>query len=295
MGSANHEYRKACDGLFVHLQHFMVRESYLYRVNRRDQLTMQFTRRGAFRMNVDRGTHRFRAGTVRITGFPVSETHVPATGSEIVGVSLIVDRARLIERYGLQVDRVPAHFRALFTSPIGLPQPLELPLGPASWLAVEDMASCAFPEPMRGVYLCAKAEELICFVVMALNAMRPCDTAIAVSRDALEAQAIEAAAAIYRREIGAPPSVDAMARRVGLNRNALSAGFRGMFGETPAEYARRFRLAWAKDRLEGGGLNVAEIAAASGYASPAAFSRSFSEAFGRPPSAFQPGHDAAAA
>ncbi|RYE30026.1 MAG: AraC family transcriptional regulator [Hyphomicrobiales bacterium] len=96
--------------------------------------------------------------------------------------------------------------------------------------------------------------------------------------------AVEAAALIYRRELSNPPSIDDLARRVGLNRNSLSEAFRERFGETPASFSRRMRLEWAREQLNARTGRVSEIAMACGYTSHAAFSRSFLEQFGKPPS-----------
>jgi AraC-like DNA-binding protein len=79
--------------------------------------------------------------------------------------------------------------------------------------------------------------------------------------------------------------VDALAARIGLNRNKLSAGFRDVFGCTPHEYSKRQRMDWARRLILDGAMQLGEVAQAVGYASQSSFSRAFTDHFGFPPSA----------
>lgn len=63
--------------------------------------------------------------------------------------------------------------------------------------------------------------------------------------------------------------------------------YAGVTGESVAMTVRRVRLAHAASLLQEGMLSVTEIALASGYESPQAFSRAFSQFSGQAPSAFQ--------
>ncbi|KTT25739.1 AraC family transcriptional regulator [Pseudacidovorax intermedius] len=58
-------------------------------------------------------------------------------------------------------------------------------------------------------------------------------------------------------------------------------------GESVAATVRRLRLAQAARLLQDGTRSVTEVALATGYDSPQAFSRAFSQFSGQPPSAFQ--------
>lgn len=285
IGSTNHVYRRVEHEIFVHIQNFRIVEPYVYRFVRRGYVTLQFVLSGSYQLGLPRRMHQFRAGTLRINGFPQSETHLSAGGKPVIGVCLMVQPAFLIHELGLVPSRVPKTYRALFDSPNGADLSMELPLTPAMWLAVEQIVECDLTEPLRGVFLNAKALELACHVVARLNLLRPATQIVGVSRETREQQLVDLAETIYRYELERPPSIDELARRIGLNKNRLTSAFRERFGATPGQYSREARLQWAHQCLMEQSGSVAEIAATVGYDSAAAFSRAFAERYGYAPSA----------
>ena len=71
-------------------------------------------------------------------------------------------------------------------------------------------------------------------------------------------------------------------RAAGLDRYALSRHFRALTATSPHRYLLMRRLAQAR-ALIGAGAPLAEIAAATGFADQAHFSRHFKRAYGLPP------------
>jgi len=86
-----------------------------------------------------------------------------------------------------------------------------------------------------------------------------------------------------------PPGTIELARQVGLNRNALQAGFKAMFGTTIFGYVREQRLTMARVLIEEHGLGAAEAGYKVGFASPSAFSAAYRRQFGHSPTAGLPG------
>lgn len=84
---------------------------------------------------------------------------------------------------------------------------------------------------------------------------------------------------------GRPWTVASMAREAGLSRSAFAARFTAAVGCPPAEYLARWRMTVAQERLRGG-ATVARTAGELGYATPAAFSRAFTQRVGRSPRAW---------
>lgn len=95
--------------------------------------------------------------------------------------------------------------------------------------------------------------------------------------------AVIAARAIIDGALLTPPGTIELARRVGLNRNALQAGFRKAFGTTVFGYVRDRRMAMARVMIEEQGLGAAEAGYKVGFASPSAFTAAYRRAFGTPP------------
>jgi AraC-like DNA-binding protein len=77
-------------------------------------------------------------------------------------------------------------------------------------------------------------------------------------------------------------TVPALASVAGLSRSPFASRFTGLVGEPPLRYLTRWRMHLANQLLRGG-QSVHEVAEAIGYASEAAFSRTFKRHFGRAP------------
>ena len=78
----------------------------------------------------------------------------------------------------------------------------------------------------------------------------------------------------------------ALARRAGFSRDHLDRLLAAATGESPVALRRRLLLERAAWQLRTGAATPTEAAAAAGYGSLAAFSRSFKRAYGAPPTAF---------
>jgi AraC-like DNA-binding protein len=77
-------------------------------------------------------------------------------------------------------------------------------------------------------------------------------------------------------------TVERLARLVGLSRSVLAERFTEMVGQPPMQYLALWRMQLASRLLVDGG-QVAEVAAAVGYESEAAFSRAFKKLVGQAP------------
>ena len=79
-------------------------------------------------------------------------------------------------------------------------------------------------------------------------------------------------------------TVDSLAREIGMSRTRFAILFQDKIGVGPMGYLAEWRLQKAVALLTTTRKTIGEIARASGYASPAAFTRAFVERFGRSPS-----------
>lgn len=128
--------------------------------------------------------------------------------------------------------------------------------------------------PLAGRVAAALVQALVLTVRRGLD----CGPALGGSRDTfLRARALlEAATA-------APPSLKALAVRLGITTMHLNRVFRRHAGMPPASWLRERRLDLAAARL-GGGATVSAVADGLGWGDAYAFSRAFSRRFGVPPS-----------
>ncbi len=96
--------------------------------------------------------------------------------------------------------------------------------------------------------------------------------------------AVDEAVDILDQEWTDPPTISALARRVGLNACYLKVGFRRRVGLTIGEYVRKRRMEAALRMLECDGCTVLQAASAVGYTNPSHFSAAFKQYHGRLPS-----------
>lgn len=94
---------------------------------------------------------------------------------------------------------------------------------------------------------------------------------------------IGAALALIHGQPARPWTLEALAHEVGMSRSSFADRFTDLLGTPPMHYLSRWRLQLSTQLLERPHSNVAQVAAAVGYESEAAFSRAFKKALGMPP------------
>ena len=117
-----------------------------------------------------------------------------------------------------------------------------------------------------------------------INALPPDQIGwLAGVRDPVIGQAL----ALLHREPAHPWTLSNLAKRVGLSRTRLAQRFRHFLGESPIAYLAKWRLKLGAEILQATEDSVAEVAAAVGYGSEAAFNRAFKREFDCPPAQFR--------
>ena len=117
-----------------------------------------------------------------------------------------------------------------------------------------------------------------------ITALPPDQTGwLAGARDPVIGKAL----ALLHKEPAHPWTISNLARRVGLSRTRLAERFRYFLEESPMAYLTKWRLKLGAEILLSTENSVAEVAAAVGYGSEAAFNRAFKREFDHPPSQFR--------
>jgi len=93
--------------------------------------------------------------------------------------------------------------------------------------------------------------------------------------------------ALLHKEPAHPWTISSLARCVGLSRTRLAERFRHFLGEPPMAYLTQWRLKLGAEMLQSTEDSVAQVAAAVGYGSEAAFNRAFKRGFACPPAQFR--------
>lgn len=145
---------------------------------------------------------------------------------------------------------------------------------------------------VRPVYLRAKTVELVC---LALDRLRQPEPVVAST---MRLSRHDVSCLHFARQIldasRKPPSLDELARRVGINRNKLAMGFKHVFGMTVGEYHRELRMQQSYARLQDPDMKIGRVADEAGYRDAGSFSKAFKSRYGVLPSAIKPAPGAAA-
>lgn len=136
------------------------------------------------------------------------------------------------------------------------------------------------------VYLRAKVTELVLLTLEHLRHAAPAEENRFRLTDR-DAQRLRQARRVLHEHTQAP-SLEQLARLVGINRCKLAVGFKHLFGLTIGEYHRDLRLERARELLEARELSVGRVATAVGYADAGSFSKAFRARYGHLPSQVQP-------
>ncbi|MBB3769911.1 AraC-like DNA-binding protein [Angulomicrobium tetraedrale] len=286
-----HNYRRVDDYTLLHVLNFEAGQPYSLKIARQDLVCIQAIVSGNYHRWIGQRMDLVSPHLLEISNVPQSVVDVGA-GGRLRGLLIICDRRHLVEHYRLNVDRLPAAYRPIFLSRTGTPEVLHMPLSSTGLHLVDQILTCKYQEPLRGIFVGAKTIEILCDVVAQLGAM-PGQGAPRPAGPRQKARAIEAAAEIYRREFGSPPTIEQLAQRVGLNRNELTSGFRDAFGVTPHAYALVQRMERAQQMLREGRLSISEVARRIGYEGYSSFARAYHAHYGRAPSLDIPALDVA--
>lgn len=153
---------------------------------------------------------------------------------------------------------------------------------PAMQVAVQQILQCPYQGLTKQMYLESKIWELAALVV---------DQEIQINQGGLEMSTLRPsevdciyhAKEILLKHLDNPPSLMALARRVGLNDRKLKQGFRIVFGTTVFGLLHDYRMELAHKLLVEGNMSVTQVAQTVGYASLGSFSSAFRKKFGTSP------------
>lgn len=142
---------------------------------------------------------------------------------------------------------------------------------------------CPVAGPARILYMECKTTELLILMLARLAENESDRTSRRVPLSLADRESIHAARDILLQRMEDPPSLDQLARAVGVNEFKLKRGFRQLFGDTPYGVLRDARLCRARDYLASGAMNVCEACVAVGYSNPGNFIGLFKRRFGATP------------
>ena len=156
------------------------------------------------------------------------------------------------------------------------------PMTPSTASAVFQILNCRLEGPAKRLFIESKVLELLAL-----------ETNGAFGRPGPppsfrpdEIQRLQRARQIMMESILDPPTLPALARKVGLNEKKIKAGFRKLFGYTVYGFLQSHRMETARHLMDTRLLGVSEAAWAVGYVNVSHFSAAFRKRFGILPGAY---------
>lgn len=158
---------------------------------------------------------------------------------------------------------------------------LTCPAGRMQQSLARQIIDCPFQGAERGLYIGGKALQLAALTVA--QCISEAEIFQAQQFSSRDIDRIRSARDILVAEMRKPPSLNALAQRVGLNVRKLTLGFRHVFGSTVFGFLQEHRLETAYKLLAAGEMSVSEAAYHVGYGA-AHFTTIFRKRFGMSPS-----------
>jgi AraC family carnitine catabolism transcriptional activator len=98
---------------------------------------------------------------------------------------------------------------------------------------------------------------------------------------------VKAAIGLIETNIAEPPTVPAIAARLGVSQRQLERLFRRAMGCSPVRFSQLLRLQYARVLLTSTRMSIRDVSAASGFNSLSYFSLAFAKCFGKKPSEYR--------
>lgn len=214
----------------------------------------------------------------------VEPAGVPPAKAVFIGhnrtVTVYIHRDTLHQLYAGRVHELPAALQAFVMGHLRETVAQRLPLNASLLRCLEDLHGCDLDGHSRRLYIRSKAIEILC---QAFKAMAQDDSAGAIDGTAQVTRGVLKAQQRLMENFVDPPSLEDLARDVGLSRSSLCAGFRQIVGQTVFDYIGDLRMRQALSMLNERTVSITEIAYAVGYSHPSSFSLAVQRRFGTTP------------
>jgi len=205
-------------------------------------------------------------------------------GTRNASVALCLLPEFFAQHLGLDPGELPQPLRFAAN---GAPKLYRLPLSSANAVATRSILCAPANLRRKPAYALAKTVELMCLVIEEMQTRHASARHATGVRECHKARLYEARELLSRR-YEEDLTLEQVAREVALNRTALSAGFRRLFGMSVHDWLYKVRMEHAHALLHEGARSIAQVADAVGYSQHSTFSTAFRSYFGCSPHNVRP-------
>lgn len=196
-------------------------------------------------------------------------------------LTLLLSKEYMLQKLGIDPEELPRPLRTFLTADTPDLYCQALPLNVTASKIIADLIENDDIDPIRNLYIESKALELICLVLREVSSHPARYGRIGINQKLEEK--LETAKSILLSSLVSPPTLESLARQVGLNRSKLASEFRNYFGCTVYDVLTSERLLQAKKLLQETNFSIEKIAEDVGYIHPRNFSQAFRRHFGVTP------------
>ncbi|MGD1917580.1 MAG: helix-turn-helix transcriptional regulator [Pleurocapsa sp.] len=150
-------------------------------------------------------------------------------------------------------------------------------------VVLQQIINCPYQGITKQIYLESKSLELLALELGDLERNGNKNTSqYQPQKDEIER--LYHAREIIKKNLDSPPSLDSLAKQIGLNDYKLKQGFKAVFGNTVFGYLHDYRMERSHLLLRSGTMNVTQVAQTVGYTNLSHFAAAFRKKYGVNPS-----------
>ncbi|WP_447756112.1 helix-turn-helix domain-containing protein [Sphingopyxis fribergensis] len=280
-GDLTHSWTGIDEGIILHIADYTALSDFSISNDRSGFLCFEIALQKDYSRKIEDIENAGQIGAVLINNSPSAEYRI-RVGNVARGIIIYCDRKRFMSKFQLDISRIQERSRSIFLSEYGSFDTLKIPLCSSTMIDVEQIIDCHFSDPLRAIFLASKVNEILCALVAQIGELG--GGAWLSVPGGSEDRLIEAAAAIYRRELHNPPTIEKLADRVGVDKRRLIKGFRDILGTTPHAFQLQQRMEHAELLLRDGAMSISEVGRLVGYQGYRTFVRAYHAYHGRSPS-----------
>ena len=202
--------------------------------------------------------------------------------AQVASLAVCVQREFFPVHMGLSLDQLPEPLRGIVTHE-EMPYAFHrYPLRADLLAAARAILAAPFAVRREPIYTQAKAVELMCLLLNYMTGEERKAPVVADPRGRQETRLREAWE-LVTRHYAEPVTLERISREVGLNKMALTSGFRQLFGMSVYDCLQKVRMERAYELLQDEEHPIARVAEAVGYRHSCNFSTAFHAYFGCTP------------
>lgn len=198
-------------------------------------------------------------------------------------VNIIVRPAFLLQQFGLDPQSLPQPIQAILAGKNEGFYTCSHPLNSLMSNASEALLKSSFSGKLFETFAKIKIMELLCFasdMITQQHQVSQCKLKLS-ERDIMLLNKVREDVQVNFAD---PAPLTEISRKIGLNRNKLSLGFKELFGTGVYEYCQQYRMLQAKKLLQETTMSILEIAIEVGFQNHSSFSRAYKDFYDRAPS-----------